>query len=183
MRLNYDMLFMHVFILFLIASAPVKPGGNSRTTSSSNQSGTTTEPATHIPTVCKAPMGMQSNQIRDEMITASSFRDGNSSPEKARLNTNGFWMPATDSKTEYLQIDFLQQAYLTGISTQGRADAPTYVTSYKLQFSTDGINWNTYRENNAEKVGLVFLLLHSVSFSLKKLSEYLKLVLNFFINW
>lgn len=156
MRLNYDMLFMHVFILFLIASAPVKPGGNSRTTSSPNQSGTSTEPATHIPTVCKAPMGMQSNQIRDEMITASSFRDGNSSPEKARLNTNGFWMPATDSKTEYLQIDFLQQAYLTGISTQGRADAPTYVTSYKLQFSTDGINWNTYRENNAEKVGLVF---------------------------
>lgn len=95
---------------------------------------------------------MEGKQIRDEMITASSFRDANSSPEKARLNTNGFWMPATDRKSEYLQIDFLQQAYLTGITTQGRPDAPTYVTSYKLQFSTDGINWNTYQESGAEKV-------------------------------
>ncbi|XP_061179555.1 hemocytin-like [Saccostrea echinata] len=97
-------------------------------------------------------MGMESKEIRNEMITASSFRDANSSPEKTCLNTNGFWMPATDTKSEYLQIDFLQQAYLTGVTTQGRPDATTYVTSYKVQFSTDGNNWNTYREAGAENI-------------------------------
>ena len=135
------------------------PGGNLRTTPSPQNSGSSPEPATHIPTVCKAAMGMENKQIRNEMITASSYRDSNSSPEKARLNTPGFWMPSADSKLEYLQIDFLQQAFLTGITTQGRADAPSYVTSYKVQFSTDGLNWNTYRENGAEKVGTLSLSL------------------------
>ncbi|KAK3108253.1 hypothetical protein FSP39_004202 [Pinctada imbricata] len=101
--------------------------------------------------ICKVPMGVKDGTVRNELISASSFRDANASPHKGRLNANTVWMPSVDTKTQYIQVDFLQQAYLTGVTTQGRHGVPTYVTSYYIKYSSDGQNWNTYSENGQPK--------------------------------
>ena len=38
------------------------------------------------------------------------------------------------------------------VATQGRRLFTAWTTSYKVHLSTDGITWNTYKENNVEKV-------------------------------
>ena len=42
--------------------------------------------------------------------------------------------------------------FLCGVATQGLQGSSAWTTSYKLQLSTDGITWNTYKETNIEKV-------------------------------
>ena len=101
---------------------------------------------------CKVPMGMQNRAIRKEMITASSHRSVSSGPEQARLNGPNAWIAGVDNKNQYIQVDFLQPTYITGVTTQGRPSVPSYVTSYFVLFSNDGVNWNTYMENGHKKV-------------------------------
>ncbi|KAJ8313527.1 hypothetical protein KUTeg_008088 [Tegillarca granosa] len=85
-----------------------------------------------ITDVCKENMGMENHQIRDHMITASSYRDLNYAPKKARPDSNSGWMAAFDNKNQFIQVDFLQPSYITGVTTQGRVAVPSYVTSYFL---------------------------------------------------
>ncbi|XP_033761396.1 mucin-5AC-like [Pecten maximus] len=109
-------------------------------------------PSNNIPTACKEQMGMQNHQIRDDMITASSSRDANSAPYKARLGGPSAWTAAIDNKAQFIQVDFLQSSLITGVTTQGRPNVPSYVTSYYVRYSLDGLNWNTYREEGADKL-------------------------------
>lgn len=102
---------------------------------------------------CVVDMGMTNGNIRDDMISASSFRDVTHAPQKARLNSLSSWMPSRDDLDQFIQVDLLAPRFVTGVTTQGRFDAPSYVTSYKVTFSTDGVNWNVYREEeNVDKV-------------------------------
>ena len=38
------------------------------------------------------------------------------------------------------------------VETQGEEEFDEWTTSFKLQFSVDGVTWNAYKENNVEKV-------------------------------
>ena len=38
------------------------------------------------------------------------------------------------------------------VATQGHIVGDSWITSYKLYLSTDGVIWNSYKENNVEKV-------------------------------
>lgn len=42
--------------------------------------------------------------IRDDMITASSSRDGNVNPKNARLYSPSAWVANTNDKNQYLQV-------------------------------------------------------------------------------
>lgn len=42
--------------------------------------------------------------IRDDMITASSSRDGNVNPKNARLYSSSAWVANTNDKNQYLQV-------------------------------------------------------------------------------
>ncbi|XP_052092501.1 mucin-5AC-like [Mytilus californianus] len=108
-------------------------------------------PTNEIPDSCKVPMGMQNEAIRREMITASSQRSSSSSPEHARLNGPNSWIAGVDNKNQYIQVDFLQPTFVTGVTTEGRPSVPSYVSSYFVLFSNDGVNWNTYMENGQKK--------------------------------
>ena len=51
---------------------------------------------------------MISGEILDGQITASSFKDLSSRPEKARLDGPDSWLPASnDYSNPWLQVDFL----------------------------------------------------------------------------
>ncbi|KAJ8255665.1 hypothetical protein COCON_G00195290 [Conger conger] len=107
---------------------------------------------------CSSPFGMESGRISDDQITASSsFEDGRWSPRQARLNNhdNG-WTPREDSSKEYIQVDLHFLRVLTGIATQGAISKETqksyYVTTFKLEVSTNGEDWMVYRHGKNHKV-------------------------------
>ncbi|MBN3298895.1 NRP2 protein, partial [Amia calva] len=107
---------------------------------------------------CSSAFGMESGKISDDQITASSsFYDGRWSAKQARLNNedNG-WTPSEDSNKEYIQVDLHFLKMLTGVATQGAISKETlkiyYVTTFKLEVSTNGEDWMMYRHGKNHKV-------------------------------
>uniref|UniRef100_A0A8C9U098 Neuropilin n=1 Tax=Scleropages formosus TaxID=113540 RepID=A0A8C9U098_SCLFO len=107
---------------------------------------------------CSNALGMESRKISDDQITASStFNEGLWSPRQARLNNedNG-WTPSEDSNKEYIQVDLSFLKVLTGIATQGAISKETqksyFVTTFKLEVSTNGEDWMIYRHGKNHKV-------------------------------
>ncbi|TRY66022.1 hypothetical protein DNTS_014111 [Danionella cerebrum] len=100
---------------------------------------------------CSNALGMETGKISDDQISASSsFYDGQWYPRQARLNfENNAWTPNEDSNKEYIQV-------LTGIATQGAVSKEThksyFVTTFKLEVSTNGEDWMIYRHGKNHKV-------------------------------
>ena len=105
---------------------------------------------------------MESGAILDGQITASSQWDDNHAPFLGRLhfkksgNKQGSWSAATSDAYQWLQIDLVSQYNeVTGVATQGRNGFKyQYITKYRLQYSSDGVNFQYYREQGqtADKV-------------------------------
>ncbi|XP_042192325.1 neuropilin-2 isoform X1 [Callorhinchus milii] len=107
---------------------------------------------------CNAPLGMESREISNMQITASSsYTLGNWEPHQARLNypTNG-WTPNDDNSREWIQVDLGFLKTLTGIATQGAVSVDTakiyYIKTYRLEVSTNGEDWMTYRQGKNHKI-------------------------------
>uniref|UniRef100_A0A672T8T1 Neuropilin n=1 Tax=Sinocyclocheilus grahami TaxID=75366 RepID=A0A672T8T1_SINGR len=107
---------------------------------------------------CSNALGMESNKISDDQISASSsFYDGRWSPRQARLNfEDNAWTPNEDSNKEFIQVDLHFLKVLTGIATQGAVSKEThksyFVTTFKLEVSTNGEDWMIYRYGKNHKV-------------------------------
>ncbi|KAI8495091.1 hypothetical protein Bbelb_270770 [Branchiostoma belcheri] len=94
------------------------------------------------------PLGMESGAIPDDNITASSNHGGAYEPYHGRLNGVagvGAWSARRNTIGEWLQVDLGEKKTVAGTIIQGRYHAPyQWVTSYKLQYSVDGLSWITY---------------------------------------
>uniref|UniRef100_A0A3P8VN85 Neuropilin n=1 Tax=Cynoglossus semilaevis TaxID=244447 RepID=A0A3P8VN85_CYNSE len=107
---------------------------------------------------CSMALGMESGKISDDQISASTtFYDSRWLPRQARLNNNdNAWTPAEDSNKEYIQVDLQFLKVLTGIATQGAVSKETqksyYVTTFKLEVSTNGEDWMVYRHGKNHKI-------------------------------
>uniref|UniRef100_A0A8C1RLN7 Neuropilin n=1 Tax=Cyprinus carpio TaxID=7962 RepID=A0A8C1RLN7_CYPCA len=107
---------------------------------------------------CSNAFGMESGKISDDQISAStSFYDGRWQPRQARLNNeDNAWTPSEDSNKEYIQVDLHFLKVLTGIATQGAISKETlksyYVTTFKLEVSTNGEDWMIYRHGKNHKI-------------------------------
>ena len=122
--------------------------------------------------VCRTPLGMESGAIKDAQITASTQSDDNHAPSRARLNSKlpgvetGAWSSRVLDLKQWLQVDLGRYTSVTGIATQGRNVNwhNDWVTKYRLQYSTDGVNFHFYKEkgDNSVKVFLVFLVVTDV---------------------
>ena len=98
---------------------------------------------------------MDTNKIPDNRMTASSSYRMEELPHYGRLNEirqNGAWCPKSTDTSGYLQVDMGIVYDVCAVETQGRAAADEWVTAYILRFSLDGIIWNSYYENNVQKV-------------------------------
>ncbi|XP_062270427.1 neuropilin-2a [Scomber scombrus] len=106
---------------------------------------------------CSMALGMESGKISDDQISAStSFYDNRWLPRQARLNNDdNAWTPSEDSNKEYIQVDLQFLKVLTGIATQGAISKETqksyYVTTFKLEVSTNGEDWMVYRHGKNHK--------------------------------
>ena len=94
------------------------------------------------------------------MTASTFFNQGSPSsnpyfPYLGRLNGirgRGGWCPKTQhDRTEYLQVDMGAVHSVCAVATQGIKEG-AWGTSYKLHLSLNGVIWNIYKENNAEKV-------------------------------
>ena len=97
------------------------------------------------------------NRIPNAQMTASSYYSSSYYPYYGRLNEargNGGWCPKTQQgpRTDYLQVDLGTVHFVCAVATQGASNINERTTSYILRMSKDGVTWNTYKENNAEKV-------------------------------
>ncbi len=99
---------------------------------------------------CSGPLGMESRLIEDAEITASSEYDANHAAIQGRLNfqagggKQGGWSSRTNDVNQWIQVDLLKYAKLTGIATQGRNGHNQWITKYKLEYSDDGVTFNYY---------------------------------------
>ena len=118
---------------------------------------------------------MESRDITDRQISASSELDANHAAHQGRLHFRetstkaGSWsVPAKNlNSLQWLQVDLNQLTNVTGVATQGRNNTNVWrgnhsqwVTAYKLQFSEDGFTFQYYKEKGqiSEKARLVFFV-------------------------
>ena len=89
-------------------------------------------------------------------MTASTYYDYKHYPYYGRLNENrgdGAWCAETKTdRTDYLQVDMSAVHSVCAVATQGERIYFNRVTGYKVHLSEDGVTWNSYKENNVEKV-------------------------------
>ena len=89
-------------------------------------------------------------------MTASTLYDNRYRPYYGRLNEQrerAAWCTETKTdRTDYLQVDMGTVHSVCEVATQGPQKDDAWTTSYKVHLSTDGVNWNAYKENNEEKV-------------------------------
>ncbi|XP_032218392.2 venom prothrombin activator omicarin-C non-catalytic subunit isoform X2 [Nematostella vectensis] len=118
-----------------------------------------TEPTTFTPKPCKGALGMQSGEIRDWQITASSFKNVWFLPSSGRLHnqysslTFGAWCAQDRDLYQYLQIDFVTQVNLVAIATQGMGFVDgNWVESYMLSYSCEDDTWYSYEVDGRTKV-------------------------------
>ena len=105
---------------------------------------------------------MESLAIADAQISASSEYNASYAASHARLYYKGGWVAATNDENQWLKVDMESQlTRVTRISTQGAhgdGSAPGWVTSYQLQFSSDGVSFQNYteRENASSNQLILF---------------------------
>ena len=108
--------------------------------------------------MCGAVSVEDKNKIPDDRMTASTYFSSYYHSYYGRLNENrgrGGWCAKTaTNRTDYLQVDMGAVHSVCAVATKGPGNV-VYITSYKLQLSTDEVTWNFYKENNVEKVAKI----------------------------
>ncbi|XP_029660186.1 discoidin domain-containing receptor 2-like [Formica exsecta] len=110
---------------------------------------------------CNRSLGMESGDIPDSAITASSSYVANVGPRNARLRketAGGAWCPKSQIEKgvyEWLQVDLHGAHVVTGVQTQGRYDhgrGQEYVEGYTIEYRRPGFaQWRRYKRlNNIE---------------------------------
>ncbi|XP_062856754.1 milk fat globule EGF and factor V/VIII domain containing b [Trichomycterus rosablanca] len=114
---------------------------------------------------CSESLGFKSRLIGDAQLTASStFRTWGIEaltwhPHYARLDKQGktnAWTAATNSRSEWLQVDLLSPKRITGIITQGAKDFGNvqFISAYKVAYSDNGRHWTVVEDDktNSEQI-------------------------------
>uniref|UniRef100_A0A1W7RAG6 Hemocytin n=1 Tax=Hadrurus spadix TaxID=141984 RepID=A0A1W7RAG6_9SCOR len=117
-------------------------------------------PTSPPPKECTEPMLFpMKNEIPPGIIIVSSSANNFSGPNHLQINTIGEsgriggWKAAINDKKPFIQIDFQQNRNLSGVVIQGQGTEDNWVTSFKVEYSTDVTSW---RYVNDEITGLIF---------------------------
>uniref|UniRef100_A0A4W5KFQ9 ferroxidase n=1 Tax=Hucho hucho TaxID=62062 RepID=A0A4W5KFQ9_9TELE len=109
---------------------------------------------------CSVPLGMESRQIEDHRITASStascWYSGSWQASLARLNTQGTvnaWQAKNNNMNQWLQVEMAQVKKITGIITQGAKSLGTEMYSC-CSFSIQTFPGNT--DNNGHVKNYIY---------------------------
>ena len=68
-------------------------------------------------------------------------------------STLGGWCAAEEDVAPYLQVDLIKETVITAVATQGlNFPQGNWVEKYSLNYSCDGVNWQTYRPFDKDEV-------------------------------
>ena len=104
---------------------------------------------------CMSPLGLQSGQIPDAAMVASS---SSCSPNSARLYSHprsgrkGAWCAGANNVYQWFQVDFGKYVKIQKVATQGSQDTSAWVKSYRLAYSPDGVFFEEYKMKDDQKV-------------------------------
>ncbi|XP_017882704.1 discoidin domain-containing receptor 2-like isoform X2 [Ceratina calcarata] len=111
---------------------------------------------------CNQSLGMESGDIPDSAITASSSYVTNVGPRNGRLRketAGGAWCPKSQIERgirEWLQVDLPGPHVITGVQSQGRYDhgrGQEYVEEYTLEYRRPGFTeWHRYKRWDNKEV-------------------------------
>ncbi|XP_025095226.1 lactadherin-like [Pomacea canaliculata] len=123
----------------------IPPTGFTPTASPSAEPGVSILVPIHV---CNVPMGLSNPLvISNSQLRASSYLDMFHMPDRARIFTEqdgpyaSGWRPSVSNDRQWIEVDFLTSYAIGGISTQGSADSPYWVTRYEIYYSNDGQNF------------------------------------------
>ena len=77
-------------------------------------------------------------------------------PSQGRLNGFLGWCASLTDSNKYLQVDVGETRLVCAVVTQGYSLGPNFVTRYKIKYSEDGTEWQTVKEDGADKVCSAF---------------------------
>ncbi|KAJ0070228.1 hypothetical protein NL108_002551, partial [Boleophthalmus pectinirostris] len=105
---------------------------------------------------CSGTLGLGTSSVADSQFTASSVWEWNGkwAPTGARLKSVGRpWAPAHNDQQQFLQVDLKRERNITGIITTGSTmrEYQYYVSAYRVLYSYNGQQWQSYRETNSTK--------------------------------
>ena len=99
---------------------------------------------------CSQPLGMENRRIPDSAIT-SGITSFYYPPKNARLNHPGpGYAPLYFDDKDYLQVDFLEELWLSGIATQGSSyegagrGGGSWLQTFYIETSSNGQDWSFY---------------------------------------
>lgn len=108
---------------------------------------------------------MESGEISNGNITASSYWAVHHEPYLARLHLQPRWVEArgwasgTNDVNQWLQVDLGIKYDVTRVATQGRPEYPQWVKKYSLLYSDDGVTFHNYmNEQGQTKVNILDFL-------------------------
>ena len=81
----------------------------------------------------------------------------------------GGWVPTSNDTEPWIQVALYRKTTVAGVAIQGREDEDMWVTTYKVQTSTNGSTWNAAFIGVDEEVCSLAgpVLLHILQFCLK----------------
>ena len=103
---------------------------------------------------CDEEMGMETRDIKNESISATSFENGYE-PDNVRListpevESSKAWSPLQQDAAPYLQVNFEDSVQLTGIKTQGDSQE-RYVQKFLISIFDEKTNEYEYIRKNDE---------------------------------
>ncbi|CAH3026091.1 unnamed protein product [Porites evermanni] len=94
---------------------------------------------------CFEPLGIQSGEFEDGLITASNVQKNFTATDP--------WCPPKTDENQYLQVDLSRKTELTKLATQGYSgDKEKFVKTFALLYSDDGEKWEQYGSKGKEKI-------------------------------
>jgi hypothetical protein len=122
---------------------------------------------------------MESHVVLDFQLSASSSKYSLSGADKGRLNLNytfntttseietyGGWIAAEDDSVPWLQVDFITNVTISGISTQGEDEGEAWVTSYEISYGYSKNSLLDYQVDGQVKVKVRPVMIFSRSISI-----------------
>ncbi|XP_044168283.1 lactadherin-like, partial [Acropora millepora] len=110
------------------------------------------------PLECSAALGMVHGSLRNN-VNASSWISRVYHPDMAFLNSSSAWCAKQNSQPnqyiqDWFQVDFMNETRLSKIATQGFKvnGVDSYINTFKVQTSLDGINFATSQKNGKDWV-------------------------------
>ena len=100
---------------------------------------------------------MESCEIKDSQILASSEWDNKHRAQNGRLNFQKSnyrhaWSAGGNDNNPWLQVDIENLAVIIEVLTQGRSDFPQWVKTFTLSYHNESDQFQLYAINGVQKV-------------------------------